>query len=253
MSTLLQIVLGLLGAIFYIGLLRRAFVTREARVSSEWFGPVDVAIALVLSLLLAWLSFSALQAPAPVFTEESIWASLVGQALFAGIILTYIGAKRIPLREFFGLSSASIGKSMLTGFVLMLVIFSFVSLLANVHFAPENEQEAVKFFRENKSLQSRLLLGFMAVVVAPIAEEMVFRGLLYRVFRGYFGKMSAMFFTSVLFAAIHGNVAMLLPLTILAMGFAAALESTGSLFVSIVMHSTFNAISLGWLLAETAI
>jgi len=248
-----QIALGLLSGVFFFALLQKAYFAGVTRKAKDWFGRLDVVVALALSGLFAWQALHLFGRTSLPFQEETIGASLLAQVLFAGAILGYLLFRKVPLREFFGVNARPVWKSVALGGGLMLAAFPFISMLAfSLSSGPAEEQEAVKFFRETSSVQARCLLAIMAVLVAPIAEELVFRGLLYQVFAGYFGKISAMFFTSVLFAAIHGNIPALLPLTLLAFALTAGLEWSGSLLVSIAMHATFNATSLALTLYEGA-
>ncbi len=249
MLAAIEIALGLCSGVFFFALLQRAFFAARPAEHPSLFGQIDIAVALTLSALFGWMAIGLFSAPEKPFNEKDILGSLFTQALFGGAVLVYLALRKIPFRDYLGLGQRPVWKSLLFGFILMLGIFPFVGILANVlNSEPSGEQAAVKFFRGSTSLQARLMLAFMAVIVAPVIEEMVFRGLLYRIFKVYFGKISAMFFTSVLFAAIHGNVPTLLPLTLLAFGLTAGLELTGSLVVNIAMHATFNGISLLFLL-----
>ena len=251
MPSTLQILLGLVSGVFYFAVLQWAFFPVRERQTVELFQPFDVVFGLTLSGLFAWLAFGLFTTEEKPFTVDAIWASLAMQGVIGAAVLGYVAMRRVSIQLFIGVTCKSWWRYILVGITLLLVISPFIMVLANLHSDPGGEQEAVKFFRESSSLQSRLLLAFMAVIVAPVVEEMVFRGLLYRIFRGYFGKLSAMFFTSVLFAAIHGNLPMFLPLTLLACALAAGVEATGSLMVSIAMHATFNALSISLMLLET--
>jgi membrane protease YdiL (CAAX protease family) len=86
-------------------------------------------------------------------------------------------------------------------------------------------------------------------LLAPIQEEMMFRGLLLLSFfhtRLWF--WGAAFLTSILFALIHNysslNLFLHAPYIIMGLAFAWALRWTGSLWVPIVMHSVKNAIAV---------
>lgn len=245
MSLVLQLTLCFFSGVIFLTLLHRAFSHGEKAADKDWFSSLDVAVALSISALFVYLAFNLFISIEQPFTEKDIPGSLLTQVIFGGIILSYVRWRKISLGQFFGIAHGPWWKSIGLGIVLMIGIFPFVGILASLlNSEPSQEQQAVKFFRETNSLQARLLLAFMAVVVAPFVEEVVFRGLLYRVFKGYFGKYAAMFFTSVLFASIHGNIPTLLPLTLLAFALTAGLEWSGSLWVCIAMHATFNGISL---------
>jgi membrane protease YdiL (CAAX protease family) len=80
----------------------------------------------------------------------------------------------------------------------------------------------------------------LAVVVAPVAEETIFRGYIYGVLKRYFGGIGAGLFSAALFAGLHLNVAALPALFVLALCLTLAYEATGSLLVNIFMHGFFN-------------
>jgi uncharacterized protein len=88
-------------------------------------------------------------------------------------------------------------------------------------------------------------LGFLAVVMAggvlaPIAEELYFRGY---VFRSYLQTRSvwvAYGATSLLFATLHLNLPALLPILVLSVLLCLAYHKTGSIIPSIVGHAVNN-------------
>ncbi len=249
MLTALQIALGLFSGIIFFALLRRAFSRPGVFPESEWFDVRDIVLAFALSSLFGYLAWGLFASTPKPYTEKDISGSIVTQLFFGAAMLGYVAFRQIPLSEFFGVRPQPWWKSLGIGSLLMLGILPFIGILADrMSQGSSDEQEAVKFFQTTTSLQARLMLAFMAVVVAPVVEEVVFRGLLYRILRGYFGKLSAMFFISVLFASIHGNLPTFLPLTLLSFALVAGLEVTGSLLVSIAMHATFNAVSLLFIL-----
>jgi uncharacterized protein len=110
------------------------------------------------------------------------------------------------------------------------------------------EQLAVELFR---SIESPWLLGlfaFAAVVMAPLGEELVFRAGLYRFLLRPLGKPFAMILSSLLFGAIHLNLAGLAPLALLGIFLCVAYDLSGNIRVPIVMHMIFNAHTVGLLL-----
>ena len=108
-------------------------------------------------------------------------------------------------------------------------------------------QEIVEFFIravENGDHRSLLLVMGLGVVVAPVAEEFIFRGFLYPVFKRFLGIPLATVISALLFAAIHANASSLGPLFVLAVAFTLAYEITGSIVVPMLMHALFNLASL---------
>ena len=125
---------------------------------------------------------------------------------------------------------------------------------------PQNtqEQELVTVFRraaEEGNFSAVRLMCLSAVLIAPLMEETVFRGYFYSLAKPQLGAGWAALMTSSFFAVSHGNVAAFPGLFVLSMCLTLALERFGSLWVSVLMHSCFNAISLvliylqskGWL------
>lgn len=85
------------------------------------------------------------------------------------------------------------------------------------------------------------VLVFTVAVVAPLGEEVLFRGLLHRALRAHLGRR-AFFVSAALFAAIHLYAIHFLPVFVLGVLLAWLYERRGSLVVPIVAHGTVNAI-----------
>jgi uncharacterized protein len=87
-----------------------------------------------------------------------------------------------------------------------------------------------------------------AVVMAPLLEEVVFRGVLFQAMKRRTGLWPAAIVTSLLFAIVHVEVSQPIyssAFVLLGLAFAWLMHRTGSLVVPIVGHATFNAISVG--------
>jgi membrane protease YdiL (CAAX protease family) len=82
------------------------------------------------------------------------------------------------------------------------------------------------------------------VVFAPLAEEIFFRGVAYAGWRREHGVRRATIGSAVLFAVIHFSLLSLVPIFLLGLWLAWLYERTRSLLASIVLHATFNAISV---------
>ena len=84
---------------------------------------------------------------------------------------------------------------------------------------------------------------FAAVVMAPIAEEIVFRGILYPSIKQLGFPRAALWATSLTFALIHGNRMTVLPFTLLALVLTFVYERTNNLLSSMAMHAFFNLVN----------
>ncbi|WP_162175102.1 CPBP family intramembrane glutamic endopeptidase [Fodinicurvata fenggangensis] len=92
-----------------------------------------------------------------------------------------------------------------------------------------------------------LLTLFAAGLVAPIVEEVVFRGFFYGWLRTRYGQALSMVVSAGLFSLLHG-IAILIPaLFVVGLMLSWIYEKSKSLWPAIVMHSAFNCIMLGLL------
>lgn len=94
------------------------------------------------------------------------------------------------------------------------------------------------------TLGLKITMAIIAVVVAPITEELIFRGGIYMVLKKYAGMIPSLLFTSIFFAIIHNSVAFMIPLMILALALTWAYERTKTIWTPIAMHMLFNAITV---------
>jgi membrane protease YdiL (CAAX protease family) len=88
------------------------------------------------------------------------------------------------------------------------------------------------------------LIALSACVIAPITEEVLFRGTFYPMLARGVGRGPASFACALFFGLVHDTFTDVPGLTILALCFTLAYELTGSLLVPIFMHATFNGLSL---------
>lgn len=85
------------------------------------------------------------------------------------------------------------------------------------------------------------------VIMAPIAEELLFRGILFNTIKHAGYPLAGMFASAALFALVHGSMALMLPLFVMGFALAWVYEKSGSIIAPIVMHATFNAINFTFL------
>jgi membrane protease YdiL (CAAX protease family) len=112
--------------------------------------------------------------------------------------------------------------------------------LLNIVGLPTERQELVDLFVQTKSPVLLALMIALALVVAPISEELVFRAGLFRFLRSRAPRWVAFTVSAGLFAMLHGNWISSLPLFVLGLVFAAAYERTGRVAVPMLAHAFFN-------------
>jgi membrane protease YdiL (CAAX protease family) len=90
-----------------------------------------------------------------------------------------------------------------------------------------------------------LLLALLAGgLVAPIAEEVFFRGYLFAGLRRHIGLWPALALSAALFALAHVLPTSWPPIFVLGMLFALLYEQTGSIWPAVMLHGTINVLGL---------
>ena len=110
-------------------------------------------------------------------------------------------------------------------------------------------QEAIRLFLDSDNPYNRVAFIFFAVVLAPIAEEGLFRGILLPLLIRRTGALAGLALTSLGFASLHVDLGTFVPLAIFSVALSLAYARTGTLWVPILMHALFNAANLALLLA----
>jgi hypothetical protein len=89
----------------------------------------------------------------------------------------------------------------------------------------------------------RAIMGIVVIGIAPVGEELLFRGILYPAIKQAGFPHLALWGTSLLFAAIHANLAKFVPLLVLALVLTQLYERTNNLLAPIGAHVVFNALN----------
>ncbi|MBA7638724.1 hypothetical protein ES703_46380 [subsurface metagenome] len=154
----------------------------------------------------------------------------------------------------FGLNAKTIVKDFFAGAVNLCAVWPIViamiilttslgKLIWKQDFEMQQHEE-LKLITAHPQLPLRILIIVLAVVIAPILEEMLFRGLFQTIIRPFFAKpWLSVVISSGLFAAFHqpGHWPALFALG-MCLGY--AYEKSGSLLRPIFIHSLFNAITI---------
>lgn len=137
--------------------------------------------------------------------------------------------------------------SVKAGFVTFTIILLFVfatTLVTNAlfHFLniPLVKQPFVEILLASQNPYLLPVFFFTAVIVAPIAEELIFRYGLFRFARFRLPSWVAYLLPSLAFGAVHMNLASFVALTVFGIIQSIAYERTGSIKVPIIAHMLFN-------------
>jgi len=125
--------------------------------------------------------------------------------------------------------------------LLVLILIAEQALEYLLHAAREQGLEPTRW--EPDRALPFALNAFVVVVIAPIVEELTFRGLGFAVLRPY-GAAVAVLGTAIAFAAVHGLVDGFVPLLVFGLAIGFLRFKTESVYPGMIFHSFFNATAL---------
>lgn len=154
-------------------------------------------------------------------------------------------AERMPRRAAIGLAACWSPLIIAVALGLNWLCATCIERLADVD---PSDQELVKCFADGATpLGIRLALGFLVLFEAPLVEEPLFRGVVFRGFASALPVWAAMALSSVLFAIVHVNAASFVALCFLGCAFAELYRRTGTILAPMTAHALFNAANLALL------
>ncbi|MEP7014503.1 MAG: type II CAAX endopeptidase family protein [Verrucomicrobiota bacterium] len=244
-----NVVVLIIAIYVYVALSRQisARVTTDAE-PGRMLGLPEALVAgfLVFIFLLGVLGATSGQ-PAAVDTRVLLETLLVTLAivLFIVALLTFRG---FDLNALAGFSKISFLRAISTGIILLIAAYPLIAvsemISQNIIGGGSSKQSIVELFGSSDTIGQRVMIIVFAVAIAPVLEEFLFRFFLYSVLRRYFGRFFGVAFNSLLFAAVHTHLPSFAPLFVFGICLTVAFEWSGSILVSMTMHSLFNALSL---------
>jgi membrane protease YdiL (CAAX protease family) len=118
-----------------------------------------------------------------------------------------------------------------------------VLLMTAVHLEPAM-QPAVTTIQQTSDAGRQIYMAGVAISVVPVAEELLFRGVLYPAIKGLGWPRAALWGTALLFGAVHFTLMSFIPLTVLGLLLTWLYEKTGNLLAPIFTHGLFNLANL---------
>lgn len=232
---------------------------------SIWFGAVSLPTSIIkqaMGDLPNWQS--------ALLDNFTLCFHEIAAAIVIIFIARYSFASRL---KGFGLNVKTIIKDLFTGFLNLMAVWPVITVLIIITtyfgefiWGPEyqmQQHEQLRMITEYPQLSLQILILITAVVIAPLFEEMLFRGLFQTMIRSYIeargsrliaqadgqddkvtkrnGAWPAILISSMLFAATHANTGHWPALFVLGSCMGYAYEKSGSLWRPIFIHAIFNA------------
>jgi membrane protease YdiL (CAAX protease family) len=215
-----------------------------------WFGGVAMAVVLVQKLMPGLLGWK------ETFVDNLVMSIGAVVTMAAMMFLAHVHFAR-GLKGF-GLNIRTIGKDLFMAFVNLLTAWPLIiaAVTVTIHLArlfsgreyQMQQHQQLKLITEYPQLPVRIMIVFLAVVIAPLLEEMLFRGFVQTTLRSFINirnsAWAAIAISSVFFATMHADPGHWPALFVLGVCLGYSYEKSGSLLRPIFIHSFFNASSV---------
>jgi membrane protease YdiL (CAAX protease family) len=188
--------------------------------------------------------------------DQRLFVQMIATAIFFQIAaLIWIGfflrAAHTTWRQAFGWCAPGTFRAVALGILAGIAILPVAILLQEssshlmelMRIKPEMQTVVQELQKPRVPWFETAFLGVLAVCIAPVAEEVMFRGILYPTVKQLGYPRLALWGTSLLFGLSHFSMVTLAPLTVFAAVLVFLYETTDNLLAPIVAHSLFNAMN----------
>jgi uncharacterized protein len=221
-------------------------------------GTFVVSLLLIRAFAIFGLSFRHVQNDA---SDKNLFL-ILNQALLSIVLLAYLATQmrhtfHAPFWRTIGWRPLQTGHTpraaayfglIFSGFMLAILV-----TMSSAIFKAPKQTPIEQFFQDRRSA---LLLMSMAVLLAPVLEETIFRGYIYPVIARSFGVNAGVVVTGTLFGLLHasqlwGGWAQIVLLVLVGIVFTYARARTHTVVASYVLHVSYNScLFLGFLVAS---
>ena len=172
---------------------------------------------------------------------ESSILGLAAYGVFLGVVLLLtLGLDR---RQFLALRRPT-SWARAAGISALVIVAVLIAGAAVAPFGnPEQEQGLIPERWDSDRIAQFLAFAVVVIVVAPIVEELMFRGVGYGLLER-FGRTAAIVLVGIAFGAMHGLVAGFPVIATFGIGLAYLRARTGSIYPCMLLHASFNAAGL---------
>ena len=186
------------------------------------------------------------------FQEESKQIARGAGILFAELIYLLpvlmifawkrIGFRRLGFRKFDSLTMG-IGCGLIVAAYVIVIVHNLFLTLIGI------ETQGMGIVKIVSDLQSPVWIFIAAVIVAPLVEEMFFRGFLFQGFRKRYGWIVALVLSSGIFAAAHLDPVSFIPTFVLGAAMGYVYHRSNSIWPGVILHFLNNGFAICSLLA----
>lgn len=203
-------------------------------------GAVYYAVSMTLNTHGAALSYQDLAVMLNNYiVENSPLLTIIASVISLFLFWIILKIRRKPLKERLDLKAVpfrNVWPLLLLGVSLNLLVIYIVGIL------PIPEDVFNQYANEVSAIQGNTLPGFLlAVLIAPITEEVLLRGFILKSLQKGMPTVVALILQAVIFGSLHGQILWIAYATILGVAFGLLKIRYRSLYAGIVLHFSFNA------------
>jgi thiamine-monophosphate kinase len=220
-------------------------------------------------VLLSWVGANLLAAITSLFLKGRLSPNSTGLIMmvigvlgFQGVTLAWVHwflhLHEATWRDAFGFIRRNYGRCIVLALAALPIVLLFVFALSrgsqwfleylysllHWNWLKPQPQVPVELLQHAWPLHLLIVQAIMTLVIAPVGEEVLFRGILYTAIKQRGRPLAAAGVTSFVFALIHAYPVGFLSLIFLAIVLVIVYERTQNLFAPILLHSLFNAVKL---------
>ncbi len=148
----------------------------------------------------------------------------------------------------FGLVRSPLRRTVVLTVAMLISYFAFLAIYSQlVQLAPDDAPEKLGANAGNLQM---LFFALLVAVLAPIAEEVFFRGMIFRALWNGIGLWPAAIVSALLFGSLHFDaltserLLQVIPIAVLGISFALLYAWSGTLYAAIALHATNNAVAV---------
>ena len=211
---------------------------------------IGVFLCLSIGTLVATLARGGEDDKSPITVRQLILSSVCFQGATIALVWRFVREHEMSWTKAFGLGNAGF-RAVALGTLAACVFIPVAGLLQRISIevldqmgAKLGEQSAVEVLRSASEGAGLMAFVLITVVMAPLGEELLFRGVLYPAIKRAGFPRLALWGTSLLFATIHFNRPIFIPLLLLSLLLVWLYEYTDNFLAPLTAHALFNAANL---------
>ncbi|RCV10645.1 hypothetical protein SETIT_2G125700v2 [Setaria italica] len=176
------------------------------------------------------------------FAELSLALALLQYSSMPGNDVQAFFASKVSTRNWV--------KETVIGFTIMMTLVWITSILPDKVVGPEDAYDPILKGILSDSPTSKLLCFFLYCVVAPLSEEIIYRGFLLTALSSSVKWRDAVVMSSLAFSVAHLSGKGFIQLFVIGCNLGLTYCRTGTLVASFTIHSLYNAVTLYMVLAS---